>query len=253
MFILVSSKGGVGKSFVAKNLFLPYLVEKYGVATYINAGYTSDEDKLVKALNFTVHSEKVNPEDLITLEPTPYTVIDAEGGINTLEVLNYLARNEAQKDVKVVIVLSKRLAEINEAVKTYKYAKKLGFENFLLVLNKVKDLENYREEFFFLFSPLPGSEKPIIDLFEDAKERLILFPYDYRGIIGSFEDIEGRLPYDIYLESEDFIARYREKLLERKITLEDREKRLRLGRLRDIFELILKQKERLERITIQQL
>jgi len=241
MWVVLSSKGGVGKSMVAKNLLIPYVVQKYNQALYVNTDDTNDEHKLVKAKNFSVETTRITPKEIRKLEPLPYAILDTGAGRNVIEVLNVLSKMDYNQITKVVIVLSKRLSEINEAIKTFKVVKKLGFQNIVLVLNKVFDLNNLEEEFSTLFSPIKDKQ-PLINYFGETKEKLILFPYDDKEILGNMEDLEQRLPYDIYLEADSFISQYREKLIRREVSQEDRTKRLFYGFLQDIFQEILSER-----------
>jgi MinD-like ATPase involved in chromosome partitioning or flagellar assembly len=241
MWVAISSKGGVGKSLIAKNLLVPYVYQKYGKVLYVNTDDTNDEHKLVKAQNFPIEAIRITPKEIENLEPIPYAVLDTGAGRNAVEVLKALTSIDYQEIAKLVIVLSKRLFEINEAVKTFNMARKLGFKKIVLVLNRVSNFKNYREEFFALFSPVVKNE-PLINTFEDVKENIVLFPYDDKEILGNTEDLERRLPYDAYLEADSFITAYREKLKEGKITFEDRTKRRFYGYLKEIFEKILSEK-----------
>ena len=238
MWVVLSSKGGVGKSMVAKNLLIPYVVQKYNQVFYVNTDDTNDEHKLVKAKNFPVEITRITPKEIEKLDPLPYAVLDTGAGRNAIEVLKAFSEIDYQEIAKVVIVLSKRLSEINEAVKIFNVVKKLGFNNILLVLNRVSNFNNLEEEFLTLFSPLKGNQ-PLINHFGEAKERLLLFPYDEKEILGNIEDLERRLPYDIYLEADSFISQYREKLKKRELTQQDRIKRKFYGFLQNIFKEIL--------------
>ncbi len=239
MWVVVSSKGGIGKSLIAKNLLVPYVVRKYGKALYVNTDDTNDEHKLVKANNFEVETTRITPKNIVELDPLPYAVLDTGAGRNSIEVLEALASIEYQIVAKVVIPVSKRLSEINEAVKTYNSAKKLGFERVVLVLNRVSDLDNYEEEFTALFTPITG--KPLIEHFGETKDNLVLFPYDDKEVLGNIEDLERRLPYDAYVEADAYISQYREKMKEGKLTQTDRIKRRFFGYLKEIFGLILRE------------
>jgi len=241
MWVVVSTKGGIGKSIIAKNLLVPYVVKKYGKALYVNTDDTNDEEKLIKKVNnFKTEISRITPKNIVELDPLPYAVLDTGAGRNSVEVLKALASIDYQDIAKVVIPVSKRLSEINEAIKTYNTAKKLGFERVVLVLNRVSDFDNYREEFTVLFSPL--KDKPLIEHFGEDKDNLVLFPYDDKEILGNIEDLERRLPYDAYLEADAYISQYREKKKERKLTQEDRVRRRFLGYLKEIFGLILREK-----------
>jgi len=239
MWVVVSSKGGIGKSLIAKNLLVPFVVRKYEKALYVNTDDTNDEHKLVKANNFEIEAVRIIPKKVEVLDPLPYAVLDTGAGRNSVEVLKALASIDYQEIAKVVIPVSKRLSEINEAVKTYNTARKLGFEKVVLVLNRVSDLDNYEEEFTALFTPV--KDKPLIEHFGDAKDNLVIFPYDDKEVLGNIEDIERRLPYDAYLEADAFISQYREKMKEGKLTQADRIKRRFLGYLKEIFEVILRE------------
>jgi len=240
MWVVVSTKGGIGKSTIAKNLLVPYSLKKYGKALYVNTDDTNDEHKLVKANNFEVEAVRITPKKIEVLDPLPYAVLDTGAGRNSVEVLKALASIEYQIVAKVVIPVSKRLSEINEAIKTYNTAKKLGFEKVVLVLNRVFDFANYEEEFTVLFSPL--KDKPLIEHFGKDKENLVLFPYDDKEILGNIEDLERRLPYDAFLEADAFSSQYQEKLREGKTTQADRIKIRFFNYLKEIFELIFLKK-----------
>lgn len=238
MWVVLSSKGGVGKSMVAKNLLIPYVVQKYNQALYVNTDDTNDEHKLVKAKNFPVETTRITPKEIEKLDPLPYAVLDVGAGRNAVEVLKALSEIDYQEITKVVIVLSKRLSEINEAIKTYAHTQKLRFSKVILVLNRVSDFQNYKDEFSVLFAPLV-KEQPLIEFFGTAKENLLLFPYDDREVLGNTEDLEKRLPYDVYLETDQFLSQYREKFKQGKLSIEDRIKRRFLNYLKEIFEAIL--------------
>ncbi|GEM_PF-3729557 len=240
MFVVGSSKGGVGKSTVVKNLIIPYLLKKFGRAIYVNTDDTNDEDKLVKANHYKVKSLKIPPNKLTKLDPLPEVVLDTGAGRNVKETLDVLAKLDYQEIATVVIVLSKQLSEINEAIKVYNYARKLGFDKFAFVLNKVKDLENFREEFVAFFSPLGG--KTPVELIEQKHRKFLLFPLDDKEVLGNIQDLKARIPYDILKEAKEFIAQYRKKLKEGKLTQEDRTKRLLYGNLEEIFDLIMSEK-----------
>jgi hypothetical protein len=240
MFVVGSSKGGVGKSTVVKNLVIPYLLKKFGRTIYVNTDDTNDEDKLVKAKHYEVKSLKIPPDKLTKLDPLPEVVLDTGAGRNVKETLDVLAKLDYQEIATVVIVLSKRLSEINEAIKVYNYAKKLGFNKFAFVLNKVIHLEDFKDEFVAFFSPL-GGKKPV-ELIEDHHRNFILFPLDEKEVLGTIQDLEKRLPYDVLKDVGEFLTQYRKKLKEGKTTEEDRTKRLLYGDLEEIFQLILSEK-----------
>ena len=65
MWVVVSSKGGIGKSLIAKNLLVPFVVRKYGKALYVNTDDTNDEHKLVKANNFEIEAVRCRGNGVI--------------------------------------------------------------------------------------------------------------------------------------------------------------------------------------------
>jgi len=204
VFVVVNSKGGVGKSFVAQNVLVPVLMEEYGEVSYIDydtlnaeAGSLKNERK-IKVL-------KVRAGELPELG-SEATVIDSGGNLTTLNVLDELAKYGFQElDTTVVIPVGKRLVEINEALKTYKRGKSLGFKRFLFAINGVIEIERAEEEFFIWFSGVkPTNFTPAREYVEEEDRNEIFVPYERSGILSYIKDVELRFPYSYYLDNKHF-------------------------------------------------
>jgi len=241
MWAVVSSKGGVGKSSIAKNLLLPYLINKYGEAVYINTDPTNDEDKLVNAKHYKVKSLRIKPEKMEEIDISYEVVLDTGAGKNSIEVINALNELGMETNTKIVIPIGKRISEINEALKTYSFAKRKGFSKFVFVLNKVSSWDNYEEEFDMFFNPIRAGKEAPINLIEENDRNIVKFPLDTYAVLGNIEDLEKRLPYDFLKDFEEFNKTYMEKLTTnpKSLTVEEKRKRRFFKRLKNLFELIL--------------
>jgi hypothetical protein len=246
MWITANTKGGVGKSTVAKHLLLPYLYQKYGEVVYISVDETNPETQLLEAKNIRIKREIRKPQDfykLITLIDQDNIIIDPGAHISTLNTLSYLAKagfKEEPEKVKIIIPLKKGITDVNEALKTYRYAKDLGFTKIALVLNEVVNLQNYQDEYIALYNAYTEDKKPPIEILdEETRKNLILFPYDDKNILQNIQFLEKRLAYDVYLDREKYFEEFRRKLRERKNTPRDAFIRILMEYLTEIFELIL--------------
>ena len=208
MFVVVNPKGGVGKSFVAQNVIIPYLYLKYGSAVYVDYDINKDskvlkEEKLVKVV-------QVEPETPPPVDKN--VVVDVGGNLTATNSLDFFSKLGLQSIATVVIPVGKEVSEVNKALETYYDAVERGFNKFLFCINGV--LRSAEEEFILWFKGLRSvaNGEPIRNLIAPEHLKELPIPYDTKGILSIVKATERKLPYSYYLENKSFLETQGEEL-----------------------------------------
>jgi hypothetical protein len=267
--LVANFKGGVGKTTIAKNLILPYFVERYGKATYVNWDLTDEIERIKDIRHLKVNFKRIEPTGKSSLSSdfevhmTFLRMLTEEEKV-VIDVGPLMAVFDALKafrvfsdifsdNLTVVIPVGKRLTEIKAGIETYRKAKENGFKKFLFVLNGYSRWLG--EEFELFFKPVREGEPAPVELIEEQDRNIIKFPFDKDGILGKVEELYGRLPYDFLQGFEEFSKEYSIKLKEKKITPEEARKMQNFSETKELFDFIFseieKNKDTFERLFTQ--
>ena len=197
----MNSKGGVGKSFIAQNVIVPKLFSEFGSATYVDFDGINSEAENLKNEK-TIKVVKGNPDNIPEIGKD--VVIDVGANLTTKNALKLFADLGLQDIATIVIPVGKRLSEVNETIKLYNSAKKLGFKKFVFAINGV--VRDKEEEFFIWYKGLElTGYTPVREKISEEDRKEIVVPYDTRAVLSFIKDTQLRLPYTYYLEEKDFL------------------------------------------------
>jgi len=225
MYLVISPKGGIGKTFISQNVIIPMLHSRYGNAVYVD--YDINKDSRILEQERLIEVQRVEPDSFPPIDKN--VVIDVGGNLTANNSLKFFSKLGIQGIATIVIPVGKEVSEVDKAIETYQEALDMGFNNFLFCINGV--IRDAREEFILWYKGLHSiaGGQPIRDLVAEEHRREILIPYDTRGILSIVKATYRKLPYSYYLENQDFLGRQGEEL---KRAYEDGDK----GKIREIME-----------------
>ena len=152
--VITNSKGGVGKTFIATQI-LPLSLKNISEINIFEIDDNNDTELSTDIINFR-HLDTKNVDDILfDVETTELNIIDSGGGNDSKEVVKALASNKINVDYFIVPTVKdfETIKNIEDTIKTIReYYSDVPI---YLVLNKVQNKENVKNEFMYLF----GSDK----------------------------------------------------------------------------------------------
>jgi len=210
-FIIVNTKGGVGKTTIGLNV-LPILFKGK-----INYFQLDNNNKIVlnsKNINITEFRLNALTEALAKIEfsDNDINIIDAGGGDDTILVLKELA-NSILENLIFIVPVSKNLSIQHNIVKTINEIHK-HFENpdIYLFLNYVTN-KNIKEEFINIFGSELYNISPLLDTLDVNKEVFGIIPDTN---LFQILELKKEILLDKFLEIENLVKNKTELLKKKK-------------------------------------
>ena len=177
--LVVNTKGGVGKSFVATQI-LPLALNNNN--SNINIFELDNNNKTTLKSNL-INFKNLNTSNLdeilfdVSFSDEITNIIDAGGGNDTIQVIEALAKNDVEIDYFIIPIL-KDFEVTKNLLDTINLIKK-EFENpkITIILNKLNN--DYKKEFIYIFGAQDYGIEGILGELEDIK---ILAIKDYNEI-----------------------------------------------------------------------
>ena len=174
--LIVSTKGGVGKSTIAMQLIAPYLYEKnnnkaikfYECDDTNKDLYSYGATKLIKRALVSIKSPMLREQLLKIVTQDEFTCIDVGGNNTAKVVIDALDESGGLELVDLVLIpILDGEQDMLNALETYKRLKSINKDiKVLFILNRVKDMTFVKLQFDHFF----GDSRGVFKNFLSAKE-----------------------------------------------------------------------------------
>ena len=175
--VIANTKGGAGKSFLATQI-VPLALEigNINIFEIDDNNKTSLQSNIIQFKHLDTHNID---EILFEVEIGDLNIIDAGGGNDTKEVIKALKDNNVNVDY-FIVPATKDFEVIKNIKDTIDLIRENYADSFIyLVLNKVKEKDNLKDEFMYLFG---SSEYEIKGVIDELKVNKIVAVSDYNEI-----------------------------------------------------------------------
>lgn len=175
IYIIVNSKGGVGKSLTSINLacllhaqnrnFKVVELDNNNTSIVFNNSDFLTQDKAI-SLKLDQKDRAISDMlfDVMSDESLDF-ILDVEGGDGTFKILDAVKSIQIPKTYIIPTLRIKKY--LKNALDTYEYID--DFENTFFVLNQYQKLQNIKSEFKYFFGDKDMGIKPVSPLFKSAK------------------------------------------------------------------------------------
>ena len=196
VYVLISTKGGAGKSTIA-SLVLPSLFTDKKVYVYEidnnNKTKIRNSKIIFSSIKVKDSEEKLFDIDYLAMAKDDIHIIDAGGGEDTKAVLNSISE-VGLEDVVYLIPLNDDIEQVDNVIETIKNIDKRTAKSINVVFNRVYDRENIKEQFIGLFG---DEEVGVKDRSNELKMVDNFFSIPNSNMLGVLKNIKGVSLYDV--------------------------------------------------------
>jgi hypothetical protein len=203
--IILNPKGGVGKTFFALNVAIPFFHSK-GIKkiNYIRlSGIPTPEIKSLGIIDLKVL--RINPKTIKGVQFPENAIIEVGPGGNLAEGMRLLINGLKEEKIVFVIPLKNDIESADLAFKTYQGIDLLfGKQKVVFALSEVRFKEHYTKEFPVWFGEPDFGFSGYDGRIKEIDRNYFVVPYNTE--VNTIRIIGSYIPYEFYLKHKDTIV-----------------------------------------------